>query len=195
MPETFIIGAGGHGRVVASMLSVEPTFVTTTAATEDTLLGRLVADHPGADFYLGLGANRDRSRVAGKLRALGGRMPTCVAPNAFVARDAHLDPATVVCLGSQVGSRAQVGFACIINTLSSVDHDCVLGDYSQVTAGVTFGGTVVVGKNCFFGIKSGVIPNVTIGDDVVVLAGSLVTASVPNRVMVGGSPARLMRRL
>ena len=105
-------------------------------------------------------------------------MPTCVAPNAFVARDAHLEPAPVICLGSQIGSRAQVGFACIVNTLSSVDHDCVLGDYSQVTAGVTFGGTVVVGKNCFFGIKSGVIPNVAVGDDVVVLAGALVTASV-----------------
>jgi acetyltransferase-like isoleucine patch superfamily enzyme len=101
----------------------------------------------------------------------------------------------VICLGSQVGSRARVGFACIVNTLSSVDHDGTVGNYSQVTAGVTLAGTVTVGKNCFFGIKSAVIPNITIGDDVVVMAGGLVTKNVPDRVMVGGSPARILRRV
>jgi len=101
----------------------------------------------------------------------------------------------VLCLGSQIGTRARIGFACIVNTLSSVDHDCVLGDYTQVTAGVNFGGWVVVGSNGFFGMKSAVIPKCTIGDDVVVMAGALVTRDVPDRVMVGGSPARIVRRL
>jgi len=34
-----------------------------------------------------------------------------------------------------------------------------------------------------------------LGDDVVVMAGALVTRDVPDRVMVGGSPARIVRRL
>jgi sugar O-acyltransferase (sialic acid O-acetyltransferase NeuD family) len=195
MPKVFIIGAGGHARVIASLLDVTPEFLTTTPATEDERLGAAVADDPGAEFYLGLGTNRDRARVFEKLRALGARLPACVAPNVFVARDAQLGAGAVICPGAQIGSRAQVGLACIVNTLSSVDHDCVLGDYTQVTAGVTLGGTVKVGKNGFFGIKSGVIPNLTIGDDVTIMAGSLVTRNVPDRVMMGGNPARLLRRL
>lgn len=195
MGKVFIIGAGGHARVIASMLSTRPEYVTTDPANEDRILRELVAENVHAEFYLGIGANADRGRVAEKLRALGGRLPPCIAPNAFVARDAQVADASVICLGSQIGSRADIGFACIVNTLSSVDHDCVLGDYTQVTAGVTFGGTVVVGKNGFFGLKSAVIPNRTIGDDVVVMAGALVTRNVPDRVMVGGNPARIVRRL
>lgn len=195
MARIFIIGAGGHARVIASMLSGPAEFVTTTPASEDALLGALVGENPGAEFYLGVGANRDRRRVAEKLRALGARLPACIAPNAFVARDAVVEDGAVICLGSQIGSRAKVGFACIVNTLSSVDHDGRLGDYSQVTAGVTLAGTVTVGKSCFFGIKSAVIPNITLGDDVAVMAGALVTKNVPDRVMVGGSPARILRRL
>jgi UDP-perosamine 4-acetyltransferase len=195
MPKVFIIGAGGHARVIASLLDATPEFLTTTPATEDERLGAAVAEHPDAEFYLGLGTNRDRARVAGKLRALGARLPACVAPNVFVARDAQIDAGAVICPGAQIGSRAQVGFACIVNTLSSVDHDCVLGDFTQVTAGVTLGGTVKIGKSAFLGIKSGVIPNLTIGDDVLIMAGSLVTRNVPDRVMVGGNPARLLRRL
>ncbi|HEY4186718.1 MAG TPA: hypothetical protein VGP07_16695 [Polyangia bacterium] len=195
MPKLFVIGAGGHARVIASLLPAAPEFVTTTPATEDERLGTVVMDNPGAEFYLGLGTNRDRMRVADKLRTLGARLPTCVAPNVFVARDAQLDAGTVLCPGSQIGSRAHIGFACIVNTLSSVDHDCLLGDYGQVTAGVTIAGTVKVGKNGFFGVKSAVIPNLTIGDDVVVMAGSLITKNVPDRAMMGGNPARLMRQL
>jgi len=193
--EVFIIGAGGHARVIASMLSVEPHFVTLDPQTEDRILGELVAANAAAEYYIGIGTNSHRRRIADKLRALGARLPPCVAPNAFVARDAQLGDATVICLGSQIGSRAALGFACIVNTLSSVDHDCALGDYTQVTAGVTFGGTVVVGTNGFFGVKSAVIPNRRLGNDVVVMAGAIVTSDIPDGLMVGGNPAQIVRRV
>jgi maltose O-acetyltransferase len=44
-------------------------------------------------------------------------------------------------------------------------------------------------------VKSAVVPHLTIGSDVVVMAGALVTQPVPDGVMVGGSPARVLRRL
>jgi UDP-3-O-[3-hydroxymyristoyl] glucosamine N-acyltransferase len=89
----------------------------------------------------------------------------------------------------------RIGRDTIINTLSSVDHDCVLGALSQVTAGVTFGGGVRTGVNCFFGIKSAVVPNTTIGDKVQLMAGSLIVSDVESNVVMGGNPARLVKRL
>jgi len=83
----------------------------------------------------------------------------------------------------------------IVGTLSSIDHDCVLGDNSQVTTGVTFGGNVTAGENCFFGKKSAVIPKVNIGDNTIIMAGSVVYKSIPENVMVGGNPVRLIKKM
>jgi UDP-perosamine 4-acetyltransferase len=195
----YIHGAGGHAHVIAALLDAEPIFVVPEPQGRDQMRDveffDRIEEFRGADIYIGIGDNTDRRRIFGRYRSLGVRVATCVAPNAFVARDAVLGEGALLCPGAVVNARAVIGDNAIVNTLSSVDHDCVLGNHSQVTAGVTFGGWVRTGENCFFGIKSAVVPRVTIGDDVVVMAGALVTQSVPDRVMVGGNPARVMRHL
>jgi sugar O-acyltransferase (sialic acid O-acetyltransferase NeuD family) len=193
----YIHGAGGHARVIASLLEAQATFVVPDPQgpnqMRDVEFFERIEELRRFDIYIGIGDNTARRRIFDRLRGLGMRMATCVAPNAFVARDAVVGEGAVLCPGVVVNARAVVGNNTIVNTLSSIDHDCVLGDHSQVTAGVTFGGTVRVGENCFFGIKSAVVPNLTIGTDVVVMAGALVTQSLPDRVMAGGSPARVLR--
>lgn len=195
----YIHGAGGHAHVIASMLDGEVTFVVSEPQCREHMWDvdffKRIDEFRGSDIYIGFGDNSIRRRCFDRLNSFGIRVATCVAPNAFVARDAVLGQGAVLCPGTVVNSRAVIGNNTIVNTLSSVDHDCVLGDHSQMTVGVTLGGTVHVGENCFFGMKSAVFPNLTIGADVVVRAGSLVTKSVPDRVMVGGSPARVVRHL
>jgi sugar O-acyltransferase (sialic acid O-acetyltransferase NeuD family) len=195
----YIHGAGGHAHVIAALIEAEVTFVVPDPQGPDQMRDEeffsRIAEFRGADIYVGIGSNEVRRRIFDRLRGLGVQVANCIAPNAFVARDAVLGQGVVLCPGAVVNARAVLGDNTIVNTLSSVDHDCVLGDHTQVTAGVTFGGTVRVGRNCFFGIKSGVVPNQTIGDDVIVMAGSLVTHSIPNGVMVGGIPARVVRHL
>jgi len=153
------------------------------------------ASRSDVDIYVGIGRNADRQRIADKLRSWGARLPACTSAATFIAADAQIADATVLCPGSVIGAAAVVGFACIVNTLSSVDHDCRLGDYTQITAGVTLGGGVRIGAGCFLGVKSAIVPGVTLGDGVVVIAGSLVTRDVPASLMVGGSPAQPIRQL
>lgn len=50
-----------------------------------------------------------------------------------------------------------------------------------------------VGRNCFIGGRSLILPGVEIGDNCVVGAGSIVTKSVPPRSIVAGNPARVIR--
>jgi acetyltransferase-like isoleucine patch superfamily enzyme len=50
-----------------------------------------------------------------------------------------------------------------------------------------------IGKNCFIGAYSIVMPGVRIGDQCVVGSGSVVTADVPSHSVVAGNPARIIR--
>ncbi len=50
-----------------------------------------------------------------------------------------------------------------------------------------------VGRNCFIGGESLILPGVTIGDDCVIGAGSVVTKDVPSRSIAAGNPARIIR--
>jgi len=54
---------------------------------------------------------------------------------------------------------------------------------------------VIIGEDCWFGGGAIVCPGVTIGDRVVVGAGAVVTKDVPDDVVVGGNPARIIRHL
>lgn len=85
-----------------------------------------------------------------------------------------------------------------------------IGDYCQITSGVyihTHGGgnpvrniipkfdcfgKVSIGNYVYLGTGSQVMPGVTIGNNVLVAAGSIVTKSIPDGVVVAGNPARII---
>lgn len=53
-------------------------------------------------------------------------------------------------------------------------------------------GKVIVGNNVFVGANATILPGVTIGDDCVVAANSVVTKSIPDGCVVAGNPARIL---
>lgn len=58
-----------------------------------------------------------------------------------------------------------------------------------------FFGKIKVGSNVYIGNNSLILPGVTIGDDVVIAAGSVVTKSVPSSTIIGGNPAKVIGHL
>ena len=62
------------------------------------------------------------------------------------------------------------------------------------TSGPESGQPIVIGEDCWFGGQVIVLPGVTIGNGVVVGAGSVVTKSVPDMVVVAGNPARIIKK-
>jgi len=55
-------------------------------------------------------------------------------------------------------------------------------------------GPVIIGRNCFIGMRVTIMPGVNLGDWCVVGAHSVVTRSFPQYSMVAGIPARIIRR-
>ena len=54
---------------------------------------------------------------------------------------------------------------------------------------------VLLKKGCWIGANAIILPGVTIGENSVVAAGSVVTKSVPPRVVVGGVPAKIIKKI
>ncbi|QDV26129.1 acyltransferase [Aureliella helgolandensis] len=56
-------------------------------------------------------------------------------------------------------------------------------------------GPIRIGKNCWIGANSVILPGVELGDNVVVGAGAVVSKSFPNACVIGGVPAKIIRQL
>ena len=54
---------------------------------------------------------------------------------------------------------------------------------------------VRIGRNCWLGANVVVVPGVTVGDNVVVGAGSVVTRDLPDNVVAAGNPCRILREV
>lgn len=53
-------------------------------------------------------------------------------------------------------------------------------------------GCIKVGNNCFIGHSVIILPGVTIGDNVIIGAGSIVTRDIPSDSVVAGIPAKVV---
>ena len=72
--------------------------------------------------------------------------------------------------------------------LISNNHD--LYDHPVITCK-----PVLLKRNCWIGAGSTILPGVTVGENAVVAAGAIVTKDVEDNTVVGGNPAKLIKRL
>jgi len=54
---------------------------------------------------------------------------------------------------------------------------------------------VHIGSNCWIGAGAIILPGVTIGDDTIIGAGSIVTSDIPPDVIAVGNPCKIMRKI
>ena len=92
---------------------------------------------------------------------------------AVVGENVVIGAGTVVMAGAVVNAAAKTGKGCIINTCSSADHDCVLGDYVHLSVGAHTAGAYTIGDGTWIGAGATIINNIDICGDVIVGAGVL----------------------
>ncbi len=198
-----VIGAGGHGKVVADIFRClgQPVygFLDDDPATWGTtrlglpVLGAVDRWHVYAPtgLVLGIGEIAARTQIVERLGACAaGLWCNAVHPRATVAASACLGRGIVVVAGAVVNPDATLGDHSIVNTGATVDHDCVVGAHAHIGPGAHLAGGVQVGPEAFIGMGANVTPWRTIGHGAVVGAGAVVVHDVPCHVTVKGIPAR-----
>lgn len=53
---------------------------------------------------------------------------------------------------------------------------------------------IKIGKNCWIGVNAVILPGVSLGDNVIVGAGAIVTKSFPDKVTIAGAPAKIIKQ-
>lgn len=96
----------------------------------------------------------------------------------FKARLDKTNPKQIV-----IGDHTYVAFDAII-----LSHD-----FSTARHGGQYAKPTKIGRHCFIGCASIVLPGIEIGDEVIVGAGSVVTKNIPSNCIVAGNPARTIR--
>jgi sugar O-acyltransferase (sialic acid O-acetyltransferase NeuD family) len=200
-----ILGAGGHG-VSAYNVALSAGFVV-SQFVDPALRGRRlvgteivgdlseIADTGSLHVFIAIGDNNSRSCVQNELliQYPGVSFPKLIHASAVISSFASIGDGTIVMPGSVVGPNTEIGRFCILNTRSSIDHDCVMADYSSLAPGVTTGGKVGIGLRTAVSIGAVIKHDVSIGDDCVVGAHSYVNKNLPDSCVAYGTPARVIR--
>lgn len=150
--------------------------------------------------YNGLPPSEEEGRSVVLRELLGGG-----GKSVFIEPPFHCDYGTNI----HVGERFYANFDCVFLDVCEIriGDDCMIalkvGIYTAThpidpvlrTSGRECGKPISIGNRVWIGAGSTLLPGITIGNDVVVGAGSVVTRSFPDRVVIAGNPAKIIRHL
>ena len=92
-------------------------------------------------------------------------------------------------------AEVRIGDNCFIGPNVSIFTACHPLDAASRDTGVEWAEPVTIGDSVWIGGNATILPGVTIGDKVVIGAGSVVTRNIPSGVVVGGNPARIIKKV
>lgn len=197
MRKLAIIGASGHGKVVADIARKngykEIVFLDDDESIHECggypVIGKSAeAGTIDADIIVGIGNAGIRKRIQESFSEK--KLATLIHPDAVIAEDVAIGSGTVVMAGAVINPGVRIGKGCIINTCSSVDHDCVVGDYVHIAVGSHLCGTVSVGSGTWIGAGATVSNNISICPDCMIGAGAVVVKDIDSAGTYMGVPAR-----
>lgn len=194
-----IVGASGHGKVVADIAKKncysEIVFLDDDESIHECgsypVIGNISqAGQIDADVIVGIGNADIRKRIQESIP--DEKLVTLIHPDAVVAEDVVIGKGTVVMAGAVINPGARIGKGCIINTCSSVDHDCLVGDYVHIAVGSHLCGTVSVGSGTWIGAGATVSNNISICLNCMIGAGAVAIKDIKRTGTYVGVPARRM---
>lgn len=128
-----------------------------------------------------------------KRKLISAKFPSLIHKSSVVGVNTHIGEGTVVMPLTNIGPNSTLGECCIVNTSSSIDHDCKIDDFASIAPGVISGGTVSIGKRTAISMGIIIKHGINIGIDVVAGANSYVDKNIGNCIVTYGSPCRKVR--
>lgn len=198
-----IIGASGHGKVIADIIVNSDDKVLGFLDDADDVQGKKIIGFPvlgkiadydnykDCEFVIAIGNPYIREKIAIELPV---KWYTAIHPTAVISSlDVEIGEGTVIMANAVVNPSARIGKHCIINTGAIVEHDNILEDYVHLSPNVTLAGIVKVGKSTHIGAGSCTKQVLNIASDCIIGAGSVIVKDITESGTYVGVPARKIK--
>lgn len=195
-----IIGASGHAKVVIDILILQNQKISGVWDDNEGLNtflafkldGKIEAFKciTGVEAIVSIGNNKIRKTIVDQLNC---RFISAIHPQSVIADSVKISEGTVVMANVSVNSGTIIGRHVILNTNSSVDHDCKIGDFVHISPQVGLAGNVDVGEGTHIGIGACVIQGIKIGKWATIGAGAVIIRDVPDYAVVVGNPGTVIK--
>ena len=193
----YLYGASGHAKVIVDILNASGESVDGLFDDDrslEVLLNYPVSspENVKSPLIISIGDNKIRKRIANSLYVNFG---TAIHPSAIISQGTIIGEGSVVMQGGIIQSCVTIGRHCIINTGSSIDHDCQIGDFVHISPRAVLCGNIMIDEGSWIGAGAVIIPNVRIGKWCVIGAGSVVTKNIPDYSLALGNRCEIIREL
>lgn len=204
MSKLLIIGASGHGKVIADIAYNmnkwdEINFLDDNDEIKSSIgydvigkssdMQKYIKDY---DYFVAIGNNNIRTKIQSQLEMLGANIATLIHPSTIIGKQVTIGIGVAIMAGVIINCCSKIGKGAIINTGVTIDHDCNISDYVHLSPGVHLAGTVSIGSKTWIGIGSTVSNNLDICSNCVIGAGSVVIKSINKEGTYVGVPAKAL---
>lgn len=198
-----ILGASGHGKVVADIAEqvgwdnvvffddAWPKLKKNgcwdvVGTSEDLFLSSII------NVFVAIGDGSIRNEKSQYLIENGKKLETIIHPTASISRYSSVDIGTIVCEGAVIKAFSSIGKYNIINSNSVIGHDCLIKNGCHISLGATIAGNVIINSNSWVGNNASIKQNITIGSHVMIGSGAVVVKNISSNIIVVGNPAKLI---
>ena len=197
MRKALILGAGGHSRVVISLLKelsthsiigvvdVNSTHMKEPSSEAIMQYPVLALDafnscfgHKDLDIFLAIGDCKIRQIWWERSFNAGLSMPNLLSHHAVVDPTAKIGTANIICPRAYIGPEVNLGSNNLINTGVILEHESSVQNHCHIAPRSLIAGRSKVADSCFIGAGSVIIDGITLVDHTTIGAGAVVIADI-----------------
>ncbi|WP_370546872.1 acetyltransferase [Edwardsiella tarda] len=146
-------------------------------------------------YFIAVGDPRIRRQYLDEIMLLGLSLINVIDPTALISRQVTIGRGVYIGKMCIVNRDVIIGDCVVINTRSLIEHGNRIGACTNISTNVVLNGDVVVGDQSFIGSCTVVNGQISIGSYSVIGSGSVVIRDIRDKVVVAGSPTRILREV
>jgi acetyltransferase EpsM len=211
-----ILGGGGHAKAIIDSLvnnNINNIVILDDKLSENdtilhyykilgkinideisSLLDKCNKDNIKLHLICGIGNNKIRYNIVSKIKYAIPQLHwiSIIHSTAHVSPFAKIGEGCFIGPHSFIGPDTIIGDHTIINTKSSVDHDCIVGNFCHLAPNTTVCGCVKIGNDVFIGAGTTIIDHIEIKNNIIIGSASNIIRNIEDNCKVYGNPGKVI---